>query len=111
MECYMNSCLKDIYISNQTKEDFFLRIEYCKRHFEEFSSGEEFNKVISVIHNLEKEYKPSEVRECICRYDRKINSYMYKPSINIQNVTINFDIISFLYAIYIEHYYGGVYGR
>ena len=95
----MNSCLKDIYTSNQTKEDFFLRIEYCKRHFEEFSSGEEFNKVISVIHNLEKEYKPSEVRECICRYDRKINSYMYKPSINIQNVTINFDIISFLYDI------------
>ena len=47
----MNSCLKDIYISNQTKEDFFLRIEYCKRHFEEFSSGEEFTKVISVIHN------------------------------------------------------------
>ena len=24
---------------------------------------------------------------------------MYKPSINIQNVTINFDIISFLYDI------------
>lgn len=42
----MSGYCENDYISNQQKEDLFLRIEYCKRHFEEFSSEEEFNNVI-----------------------------------------------------------------
>lgn len=41
----MSTYCENDYISNQQKDDF-LYIEYCKRHFEEFSSEEEFNRLI-----------------------------------------------------------------
>ena len=84
----MNGYCENDYISNQQKEDFFLRIEYCKRHFEEFSSEEEFNSVISIIHNLEKEYELIDVREC-----------MYNPSSDRKSIEIDIDTVSFLYYI------------
>ena len=69
-----NYCEND-YISNQQKEDFFLRIEYCKRHFEEFSSEEEFNKLISIIHDLEKEYELIDAREWNGRWFNSIRAW------------------------------------
>lgn len=93
-----NYCEND-YISNQQKEDFFLRIEYCKRHFEEFSSEEEFNKLISIIHDLEKEYELIDVRECIYKYDREISLCMYNPSSDRKNIEIDIDTVYFLYDI------------
>ena len=95
----MNGYCENDYISNQQKEDFFLRIEYCKRHFEEFSSEEEFNSVISIIHNLEKEYELIDVRECIYKYDREISLCMYNPSSDRKSIEIDIDTVSFLYDI------------
>ena len=80
----MNGYCENDYISNQQKEDFFLRIEYCKRHFEEF---------------LEKEYELIDVRECIYKYDREISLCMYNPSSDRKSIEIDIDTVSFLYDI------------